>query len=205
MADNFQVNTGTGPTIATEDIGGVQHQKVRLNVGASGAETVLSVGQAAMSASIPVVIANNQATIPVSAAFTPSGTQNVSVVNASLPVTGSVSVINTLTITGTVSTAIPVASMFNAYVVTTTATNTIIKTSGAHTLYITDMVFSVDVPMNIQWNSATTAKGIVYLATKGGFVANLRNPFICNSAESLTMTPSASGSCSAFVIGYTVT
>lgn len=281
MADNFQVNTGTGPTIATEDVGGAQYQKIRLNLAASGAASILTVGAKSGTSSVPVVLAVDQATVPVNVtAFTPSGTQNVSVVNTptitvgnspvvlasqsgawsasmsgtgtvliagtptvtasqggtwniatvstvgaivAMPVlsatnvtiasiaTGSVSIVNAPVVTATISNpSLAVintahASRYDAYAIATTATGTILKTSGAHTIFVTDLLFSVDVPMNVTWNSATTAKGTVYLATKGGMVVNLRTPIVCNSAESLTFTPSASGSCAAMACGYTVT
>jgi len=130
--------------------------------------------------------------------------------------TGTVNVINVLSATGVTLAATTAkvgafvwtahASNWSNYVIATTATNNILMTSGAHTLYVTDMLFSVDVPMNITWySSAATAKGIVYLATKGGFVISLRTPLALNSAQSLTFTPSASGSCAGFAAGYTVT
>lgn len=300
MADNVLINTGTGPSIAAEMVGTDLHQKIKLVIGASGTASPLLFGATAGAASLPVVLATNQATLPVNVvAFTPAGTQDVSVVNtpvitatisnavltitasanplvvsaaqsgawncsisgtgnvtiagtptvtatlsnavlvvtasanpivvagtvsvSAMPVlsatnvtiasiaTGSVSIINTPVFTATISNpSLAVintahASRYEAYAVATTATNTILKTSGAHTIFVTDMLLSVDVPMNVTWNSATTAKGTVYLATKGGMVLNLRTPIVCNSAESFTFTPSASGSCSAMVCGYTVT
>ena len=96
-------------------------------------------------------------------------------------------------------------TQFTAYAVATTALNTILKTSGAHTLYITDLVLSAGVTGNVTWNSATTAKGIVYLAVYGGMGMSFMTPLVLNSAESFTFTPSVSGSFSAFCNGYTVT
>ncbi len=42
MADNVQITTGTGPTVATDDVGGVQHQRVKVEFGADGAATDVS-------------------------------------------------------------------------------------------------------------------------------------------------------------------
>ena len=39
MADNVAITAGAGTTIATDDIGGVQYQRVKLSVGADGAAT----------------------------------------------------------------------------------------------------------------------------------------------------------------------
>jgi hypothetical protein len=59
--------------------------------------------------------------------------------------------------------------------------------------------------MNVQLRSATTAMAILYLATKGGMVANFKTPMVCTTAQSFTFIPSASGSCSVWAAGYTVT
>ncbi len=275
MSDNLSISTGSGTTIATDQVGTAHYQKVKLVVGASDTANLVVFGQTAMTASLPVVVANDQSTLNVSVvAFTPGGTQNVSIINTptitvstalalivgnvttgtlsisagniavsntptvtvstgtiTVSGTSNVSVVNSsLVVTGTNFTiaTLPVisgtglllgattaiagafvqtshASSWNAYAVATTAVATILKTSGAHTLHITDLLFSVDVPMNIDVRSATTVKATVYLATKGGFVFPLQTPFICNSAESLTFLPSASGSCAGYAGGWTVT
>jgi len=125
--------------------------------------------------------------------------------------TGTVSVVGAPVVTASISNASLAiietkhASAWNAYAVATTAAATILKTSGAHTLYVTDLLFSVDVPMNIVVNDGTAAISTVYLATKGGFVFPTRTPIILTSAKSLTFTPSASGSCAGYAAGITVT
>ena len=42
MADNIQVSQGTGTTMATDDVGGVQYPRVKLSVGADGSATDVS-------------------------------------------------------------------------------------------------------------------------------------------------------------------
>ena len=81
----------------------------------------------------------------------------------------------------------------------------ILKTSAANTVYVTDVLVSVDVPMNITLRSATTAMAIVYLATKGGLTMSLKTPMVCTTAQSFTFIPSLSGSASVWAAGYTVT
>lgn len=85
MADNVAVTAGSGTTIATDDISGVQHQRVKVVIGADGVNdgdvsasnplpvdltkmsgSVLGIGQGSMAASIPVVIASNQSAVSVS-------------------------------------------------------------------------------------------------------------------------------------------
>ncbi len=42
MADNIAITAGTGTTIATDDIGGVMYQRVKLSIGADGSATDVS-------------------------------------------------------------------------------------------------------------------------------------------------------------------
>jgi len=96
---------------------------------------------------------------------------------------------------------------WQAYVIATTsaAGGVIIMTSGAHTLYITDMLVSVDGPMDVSLASETTVFSKAYLATKGGFVLNMVNPYVCSTADSFRVILSSSGACGVSVVGYTVT
>ena len=382
MADNILINTGTGPTIATDQVGTSHYQVIKIALGASDTASLLGIGQATMAGSLPVVVASNQSTLPVNVvaftptptvtasqggtwniatvttllgtvavsgggggvqysvgdtaiaatgtgtlmigkqsgattaralvlttsggifniqaiatvstllgtvgvnvvAFTPGGTQSVAMVSGTvstvlampvlsassvtiasiaagtistvlampvlvvtasanpLVVSGTVTVPasgtqNTILVSGTVSTvlAMPVlsatgvvvaslatgtvtvantsfpviatahSSKFNGYAVCTNSSNTILMTSGAHTLYVTDLLFSVDAPMYVKIFSAATTKAEVYLATKGGFVFPMSTPMVLNTAQSLTFTPTVSGSCAGYCAGYTVT
>lgn len=65
MADNTTL-PGTGESIASDDIGGVKYQRVKISVGADGAAADLAPGQATMANSLPVAIASNQSAVPVS-------------------------------------------------------------------------------------------------------------------------------------------
>lgn len=71
MADNVAVTPGTGATIATDDVAGVQFQKVKIDLGGDGATSPLVRGQQAAASSLPVVLASDQGTVPVSAAALP--------------------------------------------------------------------------------------------------------------------------------------
>lgn len=55
MPDNITITPGAGQTIATDDIGGVNYQRVKISIGADGSATDLAFGQAAKTASLPVV------------------------------------------------------------------------------------------------------------------------------------------------------
>lgn len=71
MADNV-VLPGSGSSVAADEIGGVQYQRIKISVGADGEAADLDHGQAAMAASLPVVIASDQSAVPVSVATVPS-------------------------------------------------------------------------------------------------------------------------------------
>lgn len=110
MADNIELNLGVGGKIvATDDIGGIQHELVKVEFGTDGNATMVStgnplpvtdaatevsvasidlktpsVGQKLMAASSPVVIASDQSAVPVSGTFF-QATQPVSAVSLPLP------------------------------------------------------------------------------------------------------------------------
>ena len=102
-----------------------------------------------------------------------------------------------------------IATQWNSGLVTITTSAAgvggILKTSGANTVYVTDIIVSVDVPMNITLRSATTGLAMLYLATKGGMTFTMRTPMVCTTAQSFTFIPSVSGSASVWAAGYTVT
>lgn len=66
MADNVDVTPGTGKTIATDDVGGVQYQRVKLDVGGDGASSPVTA-----SSPMPVALQNAAATAsaPVGSEF----------------------------------------------------------------------------------------------------------------------------------------
>lgn len=59
--DNIAVTPGAGALVAADDVGGVLYQKIKLDVGGDGVSVPLVAGAAASSASLPVVIASDQA------------------------------------------------------------------------------------------------------------------------------------------------
>jgi hypothetical protein len=66
LADNIAVTQGSGTTVATDDVGGVHYQVIKLGLGVDGAiDTLVDSGQQAMSASVPVVIASDQTDVKI--------------------------------------------------------------------------------------------------------------------------------------------
>lgn len=68
MADNVAITAGSGTTIATDDVSGVQFQKIKLDAGGDGVSVPVVAGQQTMAASMPVVLASNQTAVPGSVA-----------------------------------------------------------------------------------------------------------------------------------------
>ena len=192
----------------------------------SGTQNVIVIGTPAVTVGTGLI--NISGTVPVTLASLATGTVSISgtstvVFGATQPISGSVSVVNTPTVTigGTASAFLlagtaRAGSLFltahptnwNAVVIATTsaAAGVIVQTSGAHTLYITDLLVNVAGPMSVTLCSETTAKMyLVGLATNGGFAMNNVSPMVLNSAQSLRVVPGSSGSCSVFAAGYTVT
>lgn len=188
---------------------------------------VTASGQAlAQIATGTVNVVNVLSASGVTVASVTTGTVNVvnvlsaSGVTIASVTTGTVNVVNTVAISGTVSAALLAttasvavigtahASRYQAFVLATTsaAAGVIVKTSGAHTLYLTDVLVSVSGPMSVGLYSETTGPlAQAYLATFGGWVANFMQPIACSSAQSLRVICGSSGSCSVAVQGYTVT
>lgn len=70
MADNVTL-PGTGAAVASDDVGGVQYQRVKLTLGADNAADMdVDSGQQAMANSVPVAIASDQSSIPVDTELT---------------------------------------------------------------------------------------------------------------------------------------
>lgn len=88
MADNVAITPGSGATVATDDVGGVQYQRVKLDLGGDGASSPLLRGQQTKANSLPVALSSDQDAIPV--------TDN----GGSLTVDGTVSVSGTVTVNG---------------------------------------------------------------------------------------------------------
>lgn len=65
MADNVDITAGSGTTIATDDVSGVQFQKIKLDLGGDGASSPLVRGQQAKASCIPVTLASDEDALAV--------------------------------------------------------------------------------------------------------------------------------------------
>lgn len=222
-------NTGTGTLVLGMQSGattargialtttGAQHVSVQ-NVVSAANVTIASVTTGTMNV-INVLSASG-----VTIASVTTGTMNVinvlsaSGVTIASVTTGTLNVVNVLSATGVLLAATTAnvgafvgtahASKWNAFAVNTTSgASTIIKTSGANTLYITSLLVSVNTQCRVDLYSAATTLLSVYLATFGGFTLPIsaEAPLVLNSNQSLTFTPSVSGSAMCYAAGYTFT
>lgn len=105
MADNVAVTEGSGKTVATEDTGGFQVQRVKPTLGAAGTAVNLSSGAGNTDTGTQrVVIATNQAAVPVSGPLTDTQLRATAV-----PVSGTVTATGPLTDTQLRATAVPIS------------------------------------------------------------------------------------------------
>lgn len=82
MADNYGFDPGTASTAAGDDIAGVIYPRVKLTLGADGAADMdLDSGQQTMVNSVPVVLASNHTSVPVTATLSAETTKVIGTVN----------------------------------------------------------------------------------------------------------------------------
>jgi hypothetical protein len=100
--------------------------------------------------------------------------------------------------------SVPKASWWQTNVIATTsaAAGTIILTSGANTIYVTDVIVTVNGAMQVDLCSATTSMQTLYLDAKGGYVGNFVLPVMCTSAQSFVVVCGSSGACAVYAKGY---
>lgn len=92
MADNVEITSGTGTTIAADEVTRnavlEKQQIIKVALGADGAhDTLVDSGQQTMANSVPVVVASDQTAIPVSLSSTPLPTGAATAANQSTQIT----------------------------------------------------------------------------------------------------------------------
>lgn len=75
MADNITVTPGAGATVATDDVGGVQYQRIKVDLGGDGAASPLVRGQQSRASSLPVGLSTEDAALLSGA--TPAGENHI--------------------------------------------------------------------------------------------------------------------------------
>lgn len=72
MADNVAITAGAGTTIATDDVGTVHYQRVKIDLGGDGAASPLLAGQQAKTGSLPVTLASDEDNVNVDVSSLPN-------------------------------------------------------------------------------------------------------------------------------------
>lgn len=153
MAANTVLSTGAGgDTIRGVDKGGVKTQVVLLDVGAAGAESLFSVGQQLAVSSFSVVLASDQAVIPVSlpAGFATSALQstgNASLVSIDAKLTSPLTVNVGLTDAQLRASAVPVSGTVAVNVISGFATSGL-QTTGNTSLASIDTKLTNPLPVS---------------------------------------------------------
>ena len=89
MVDNVSITTGSDATISTDDVAGVQYQRVKIDLGGDGLASPLVRGQQTAANSLPVTLPSDQGTLTVSGTVELGATawaalETVTVVNTTL-------------------------------------------------------------------------------------------------------------------------
>ena len=190
MADNILVSQGVGTTIATDDIGGVQYQRVKLSQGADGSATDVS-----SAAPLQVTLANTSAnatavkvdgsavTQPVSGTVTASAQPGVDIGDVTINNASGASAVNiqdggnSITVDGTVSATQSGTWTLGANSGVDIGDVTINNASGASAVNIQDGGNSITVDGTVAatqsgtWN-VTNVSGTVSLPTGAATAAN---------------------------------
>lgn len=201
MPDNIAVTAGTGTTIATDQVGSVHYQKIKLADGTADSENMAKVDaggsmQAAI-ASLPSVTIGVLPAIPngnnaigtmilTSLPFLPSGTNTIGNVNiaslTSLPVFS----VNKNGIAYT-----PISKFFTA---SYPSESTVWDPTAGKKFVVTDLIVSASAAGSCILKDGTggTTLATLMFAANGGAVSNFNTPWQSASADNnLTITPSA--------------
>lgn len=188
MADNIDVTPGTGKTVATDDVGGVQHQRVKLSLGADGIANDAVAGAGAVGVGVQRITLASDDPAVASLQAMQNATGPVLAPLAATPVSGTTA----SAMTGTTSTqvlAAPAAGLRN-YVTT-------IIVSNAHATVGTDVQI-------LDGNGGAVLATIPAAAGYGGAAITLpiplKQPTVATRLDAKNVTTGASTNVT--LIGY---
>jgi len=204
---NIPINSGTGPGVAVDLVGTDNYQVVKLMLAGTGATTgIATVLPVSGTMAVSSIITGTMNVVNVLSA---SGVTVASVSTGTFSISNTPNFVLTTTTLGAAGGFVMTAhaSRFQGFVIATTsaAGGVIVVTSGANTLYITDVLISVTGALNVALCSETTVLAQLYLVTGGGWAQSFISPIKCNSAQSARVVLSSSGAAAISIQGYTVT
>lgn len=219
MTANISVTEGVGKTVSTEDIGGVQYQKIKVVGGETGSTSVLGVnpdrsifvsvlGRPSISGRVDASIVG---TVPVTQAGTfvasVSGTAGASVIGT-VPVVQSGT--HTVSVSGIVTPYAPTASFVSGVtsIITSTSQTSVLATApGAQRNYITQVLVT-NAAVTGTFVDLMDGPNVIYsgyaAASGGGFALSFPVPLRqSNSVTSLDVKVRTQASVIAAVSGFT--
>ena len=168
MADNVQITAGSGTIISTDDVGGVQFQRVKLDLGANGASVPV---EGSLPVSGTVSVDNFPATQAVSAASLPLPTgaateTTLAALNAKIPAAGQTTMANSQ----------PVAIASNQTPIPTLESATILTGAAAQTATVNNILESPSSANGTSTDNVRTASvQVVSTGTGGTFIFEQSN------------------------------
>lgn len=193
MADNIAITAGSGTTIATDDVSGVQYQKVKLVDGTADSSTVIASGGGVEAGALRVTIASDS-----------TGVVSVDDNGGSLTVDGAVTA-NPSKLPTTDDADFVRKYYTNAGAVTD---GIIWSPAAGKRWYVTDLIINVSAAATVTLEDDKAGGDDpvlkMELAANGGFVANFKTPLASGEdAADLLITTSA-GNCYCTAIGYEI-
>lgn len=166
MADNIQVTQGSGTTMATDDVSGIQYPRVKVSVGADGSATDVS-----SSNPMPVAdsaVGTSLASIDGKLPSLSGGRVPVDVGGATVNITGPVTVSNEVEIKNDVGNPIPISDPDDSYVVATASSTTPLAGGATYTSAAFEVTKYSAINVNVFSNVASATDGLrVEFSTDG--------------------------------------
>ena len=196
MADNFAVSPGTGVTIRTDDVGGIQYPVAKIDVGADGLSSPFTGTLGAVTNLAGGTVTRvNGGSIVVTAGTIGAGTILAGTINR-----GTVQ---------TIGTSIRhVAEFATAVTLTGTATGTLQAAVSGSVHYVTSLLLSVQSAGRVTVASGTPTVpilgGTMHIGDNGGVMAAPLNPPARTvSGSALVFNQSGTGVIGIWASGYT--
>lgn len=172
MADNLDVTPGTGKTIATDEIAGVNYQIIKLGIGADGAVALLSVGAGSVDTGTPrlTLAADDPAVVALGAIETATEATQASNadIKTALEATNTVNVApDTAVIKNGAADLTPKFAPINI----SASADLLALVSGKRIRIVSMLVMAAaDVTLTLRSGGSTAISGVLPLLAKSGFV-----------------------------------
>lgn len=172
MADNLDVTPGSGKTIATDEIAGVNYQIIKLGIGADGAVALLSVGAGNVDTGTPrlTLAADDPAVVALGAVET--ATEAIQASNADIKTAlEATSTVNVAQVTDVMKLGAADLTPKFAVVNLSASGDLLALVSGKRIRVVSMLVMAAaDVTLTLRSGGSTAISGVLPLLAKSGFV-----------------------------------